>query len=227
MTDITVENKFTLEEERRADELKAEIKLSLSIINQAHKTAESSFAQVGAYLLEVRNKKFWLLWDFQTFGDFIESLEFKGRTQLYNTISVAEKLLPHSSIQDVTEMGISKANVLAKSGTKPSDDILEKAKNPDVTISELKAAVFEANNQQPDGQEKGTYRDLGGFYATNDEWAEIQQAFNYAEQIDPAIRNEVPAFIRMKEILLRMSREFIAQYGPQFEGEYETASSGG
>lgn len=222
-TEILKAEKFTEEDKSRADILKGAVGAVASQIKDAHLTAVRGFARLGNLLFEVRAKKYWLMWGAPSFGQYIKDLEDStglGRTQTYQAISVAEVLLPVTSEESIEKMGISKASELKKymadTGRKPTKALIAKAEDENVTIAELRADLFKAQNG--DGQDKGKYRDLKGFFATDEEWAEIQRAFSIAEKIDPVIPKETPQPVRLKEVLMRLCGEFISTYAAEVEG---------
>ena len=52
---------------------------------------------MGALIYEVRSKRYWCLWGYHSFNAYVKDVGEevnKKRTQLYNAISVAERLLP-------------------------------------------------------------------------------------------------------------------------------------
>src|SRR4051812_37507476 len=62
-------------------------------IQSAEGKLSSGISRLGTLLLTIRNQKYWIIWGFKSFGQYIKSLPL-GRTQAYQTISVAETLLP-------------------------------------------------------------------------------------------------------------------------------------
>lgn len=187
-------------------------------IHSSESILRRDFAQLGTLLLRIRTKKYWQEWGFESFGGYIDSIKdkiSKGRTQLYGYISVADKLLPFIDSEDLGDMGISKATLLAqsvsKTGRAPADSILEAAKNPNVDAAELKSMLF--TNENPESGQLGKYYDFGGCYLTVDERAELEQAFEIAKHTDPIIPNDWPSHVQIKEIMLRFAREFVSTYG--------------
>jgi hypothetical protein len=190
----------------------------LAQINSGETLLRTSLAQLGTVLLKVRTKKYWHAWGFPSFGAYIDSIKNqvgKGRTQLYQTIGVADKLLPFVTPDELANIGISKAILLKqsveKTGKTPSDEILDQAQDPKVDAAELKALLFKNSNGSPEnGQE--TYFDLGGFYTTKEEKEEILRTFDVATKTDPVISNEIPEWARRKEIIQRLCMNYLAEY---------------
>jgi len=149
-----------------------------------------SYVSLGIVLFKIRSKRSWAD-EFKSFGDFIESVKERikiGRTQIYQYVSTVEKLLPSMSETDLEAVGISKAielqRIVLATGNRPPKELVDKALDPCTTREEIKGAVFELLNVKSQA-EKGTYRDLGGFYATEDEWKEVSDAFTATEHTDP------------------------------------------
>jgi len=214
-----MEKAFNKLEKQAASKLNKEVIGLLDEIKKQEGGLATNFAKLGVLLTQVRGKKYWLLWGYKSFGEYIESIREqvdKGRTQLYGCISIAEKLLPVVGEESLSQMGISKALELKKAmqltGKKPSAELVIKAKDADVKVAELKASI--ANEYHiKDSSEKGNWWDFGGFYLTNDEKQEITDAMNVARKTDPVIYQELPEHMQRKEILLRFAREYLSTYG--------------
>src|SRR5205807_8005498 len=94
-----------------AELVQADIEDCLYYIEESERGLTRNYAELGANLLQVRSKRFWLLWGFPSFSKYIESIKDqiqKGRTQLYHCIAIAEKLLPAVSQEELRDMGITK-----------------------------------------------------------------------------------------------------------------------
>jgi hypothetical protein len=227
---MTVEiERFTDDDKIRARELQKHIDKTLSLIEDGHKEYIQGIARLGTYLLEVRSKKFWLLWvseegePHSSFGGYLKSIQNrvdKGRTQLYQTISVAERLLPQVSENDIELMGITKASVLAqrvKQTGKLTPRLIATATDPHVTIEELRGEVLAG--KEPVAADKEKYHDLGGFYATDDEWTEVQRGFEIARRSDPPVQPNWPESVQKKVIILKLVQEFLAGHEAEVVGQ--------
>lgn len=193
----------------KADEL-------LDSASSAHRQWLSRAAELGSVLLAVRSSKAWRIRGFETFGDYLRYAEQrfdKGRTALYGYISVAERLLPEVSESTIKEMGITKASALAQfvkqTGRRLPESLVEKARDPEITTDEFKNVVMQEMHQ--DAPPRGRWRDLG-FFATDEEYAEIEQAIETAKQVDPVIPKNQPLWAQLKDALLRMAQEFQGTY---------------
>jgi hypothetical protein len=194
-----------------------------SLLDQARQGRESlarNYIDIGLGLLEVKKTGAWAArehsWDAYVMS--CESRFGKTRTALYGYVSCPEQLLPYVSQKQLVDMGVSKAQPLAalvkKTKKRPSDELLQAAVDSKVSVEDFRAKLAEAQHQQPEGKEK--WRDLGGFYASNPEWEEIQRAFSYAREIDEVGVDESEMIAR-KRILTAMARECISSWGPQLE----------
>lgn len=212
-----IANSFTPEEKTEAKNLQTKIEEITEIINKEKKSLESNFVTLSTYINEVRTKKYWLLGNFKSFGDYLESVEKKfnvGKSQLYVYMTTTRNLLPSMSETDLIEIGISKAKVLSKyveqSGQPVPDDIILSAKDSSKTVDQLDAEVnAKLHNVIP---EKGKWFSLGGFFVDEDERKELLDAIELAKSIDPVISNAIPQWMQLKEAYLRMSREFIGAW---------------
>ena len=218
MTHVEIVDSITLTatEKQEAEWTQNAVDSLLSQINSSESILRRDFAQLGTLLLRVRTKKYWHALGYPTFGSYIDKIKDKvgkGRTQLYQVVGVAEKLLPWMSPDDLAKIGISKAIELKKyidqTGKLPPDDVVTAAENAEVGTAELKAILFQDKNPQT---EQGTYFDLGGFYATKDERDEINRAFDVAAKTDPVVSNEIPEWARRKEIIQRLCMNYLAEY---------------
>ena len=88
--------------------------------------------------------------------------------------------------------------------------IMDCARDPKKTSEQLDAEVNRTLHNVT--QDRGKWFDLGGFFASEDEILEIQDALEIAKGIDPVIENSLPAWQQRKEQLLRLAREFRSTY---------------
>lgn len=213
-----IANSFTPEEREEAKALQLKIEEVTQVILDEKKSLDSNFVRLSTYVNEMRRKKYWLLLQFRTFGDYLTSIEEKfnlGKSQLYVGMNVTRNLLGSVSEEDIVDMGITKASVLSKyveqSGQKTiPEEILAEALDSKVTKDQLEASVnAKLHNVLP---EKGKWFSQPGFFCSDDEQAEILDAIELAKSIDPVIPNSIPHWQQMKEAYLRMAREFIGSY---------------
>jgi len=191
-----------------------EIQVLQHEIQLAETSLASNFVRLGNVLLRVRNDRFWIVWGHHSFGAYIKSLDM-GRTQLYQIISVVEALLPVVGEEGLKEIGISKGielrRVVTTTGSLPSGELIDKARDPAVKLGEIRELAFQEMHEK-DLPPTGSYFHLGGFWATTDERAEIKQAFEVAKRTDPPIAHDLPEHSQLKEVILRMCREFYGTY---------------
>ena len=178
---------------------------------------EHGYAEFAAALLNVQENRFWE-GEFESWGKYIEHITQTynlGKAQLYHKVAVVRQLQGMVEPQDLTNMGISKASVLAdaarlNNGILPNEAIAA-AQDEKATVKDLKKKVNEILNvAQP---EDGEWMDLGfAFYVTEEEKTELQEAMAAARQQDPVISNTLKDFMQRKEIALRWARDFLATY---------------
>lgn len=172
-----------------------------------------SYARLGGYLREVKNQQYWIAYGYDRFSSYLEYVRTKigrERSQVYSYLSVAEALLPLMSETELETVGISKAHELRRlvleRGTlnlyvnvdldfepyvgldqRPPDavqttiSIVDFASRPDVTAKQLHAKINEILHVHEPS--KGTWFDVGGFYATADERKEIDQFWNIGKKL--------------------------------------------
>lgn len=176
---------------------------------------ERGYAEFAEALMVVQDNKFWLP-AFPSWGKYLASVTERhkmGQRQVYHKVAVVKELRGSVSIADMTEMGISKASVLADihrlNGSLP-ENAVEQAKLA-TTTKELKKALAEALHLPE--EEIGGWMDLEfGFMVTDEERREIQDALDLARRIDPPVSTSLKDFQQRKEVCLRLCREFLATY---------------
>ena len=185
-------------------------------LGEAEIILENGYAQFAQILLEVQDNRYWQL-EHESWGQYIEHVTQKfnlGKAQLYHKLAVVRQLRGVVAADDMTDMGISKASVLADvhraTGNIP-DGAVSQARDESITVKDLKEFVAEAAHL-PESEE-GEWLDLGmAFYVTAEEKATIQDAMTAARQMDPPISNTIKDFQQRKEIILRMAQDFLATY---------------
>jgi hypothetical protein len=187
-------------------------------IGQAEGMLEAGYAQFAAALLDVQENRYWELAEFESWGKYFDSIIQKfnlGKAQMYHKLAVVRELKGIVPSAELTEMGISKASILADAhranGGMLPNEAISAAKNPDVTAKELKKTLATARILPEQNQDE--WLDLNmAFYVTAEEREEIQEAMQIAREIDPPVSNTLKDFMQRKEIFLRFVREFLATY---------------
>ncbi len=195
----------------KAENIAREITLGQYVIEQR-------FVQLGEILLEIKAGSLWKNAGFLTYGGYLNHLSrlvAKERSSLYNYTGVVEHLLPVVGRESLEKIGINKALVLTRgmkySGKHPSPDLIATGENPHVTTAQFQAEVHEEFRIFVP-TEDGTYRKLE-FYASDDEWAELQQAMEVAKRVGP-VSNKNPDTYQTKEILIMWAQEFVSSHLP-------------
>jgi hypothetical protein len=215
MTLETIESPFTADEQRAASRLNEEISGLLSSISGLEKSLMQNWARLSGHLFQVRERKFWILYGYESFGKYIVDIGDKvgkGRSQLYQGIRVVEQL-PEVSAEELTEIGISKSTELCKmraAGKSVPRELIDRAKNPSTTISDVREDVFNALNTNPDA--RGKYWDLSGFFCTPEEKGLLEHAIELAKRTDPAVAHDIPEWAQRKEVFIRFAMEYISTY---------------
>lgn len=209
---------FTLEQKTEAHQLRIQIEEEADSIRENKRNLETSYVRIGAFINLYLKKKYWLLGDYKSAGDYMKTCEEKfgiGHSQLYLSRSVAENLGSKVSEDNLYDMGITKAAELSKyvqqSGGGVPTELLSIALDKNKKTDELKSAAnLKLHNIV--SEDKGKWYDLGGFYATQEEILELEQALEKAANADPIISKELPEWIRKKMSILRLSQEFSGSY---------------
>lgn len=191
-------------------------------LGAAEAVLETGYAQLAESLLVVREYRYWE-GDFESWSAYmahVSNTYHIGNKQLYHYMSAVRELSGVVESEDLNEIGISKASVLAEAHrihgkipeqTKDGLPFLEIAKDSGTTAKGLRKEIAEVFHKTED--EKGDWMDLEcAFFVDKNEKEEIQHAFSLARQVDPPINNNLKESAQTKEIVLRLCREFIATY---------------
>lgn len=179
----------------------------LNQITTHERTLAGSYIRLGLLVNKAIQGRFWIGWGYESSGAFIDSIKNRigrERSAIYECASVAEKLLPQINEADLERMGISRASLLKKfvqtTSRRVPPELLSAALDNSVTIAQFKSIVY--NSMKQDEPIKGKWYDWG-FYATPEEYAEIQQAVKLVP-----INGNVPDWASRLEIILSFAREF-------------------
>jgi len=202
-----------------AEGARVQIDSLLASIGRHQDEVDASFVALGRLLVDVQTNKHWITYGFKSFGAYLNSIEGRvKRTQFYAIIGVASKLsaVPES---DLIQMGITKASLLTKvvkfKGTLPSPELVEKAKNPDVSWDELEGATYkEAGLCPPETNDK--VFNLGYVFFTPEETEEFYGAVASATSdpdypMQPIDNWQHASPNERKEVLMRWAKEFLTR----------------
>lgn len=191
-------------------------------LGTAESLLESGYAQFANALLDVQKNRYWQP-QHESWGAYMKFVtdKFKlGQRQLYHKLATVKELSGVVDLPTLTEMGISKAGVLAdwhQAGTITDDDITL-AKDPQTTVKQLKKAMAEALHIPQESTDE--WIDLQfAFYANSDEKAELREAERIARTLDPPVSNSLPEHSQKREIAIRWAREFLATYAQSEDEE--------
>jgi hypothetical protein len=215
------------QDSQKANRLQIELTKLLTDIDQQSAQLDKDFVRLGVMLQDVRENKLWEPLGYGGYNAFIKSLSEKfqsaSRTKLYATAQIAEQLLDVATPQDIEQMGMSKASKLASAmkkadGKKPTDALLQQAKDPKVTIQQFDAKIAD-EYQFHNEFESGSWIDLAGCYMTAEEKAEWERAIKTACLDDPPLPmldkwNDNSASHIRKEILWRWTASYLADKEP-------------
>lgn len=194
----------------------AEVESLAAKLGAAEAQLEHGYGKLAFMLKECSEQRWWE-GSFDSFGAFLNHLKEShgvGRASLYGYLKTAKELDGQVSADQLSEMGISKAQILSAykdNGAVITDDTVETALNPKVTAKELREILFTTNNPAP--QEEGKWLSLDfEFYVTEEERLVLDSAANAARHMDPPIKDSLSKSGQNKEIALRWAQEFLAEY---------------
>jgi hypothetical protein len=201
-----------------ASQIRREIEQVAAAIKTNEQVLDSNWVYLGCLTHKVRTNKYWQNYGHRSFGAYIATLApkvEKERSQIYLYTTVAEKLLPQISENDLVNMGATKANELKKyvveSGKLVPQELIDLALNPNKKIDEVKAAVADSLNRTP--ETKGKWFEIKGFYVSEEEQILLEDTLELAKNIDPVIPHDIPDHVQRKEAVLRLAMEFQSTYG--------------
>lgn len=213
-------------EKQAAAQFKKELDAVLDGISLKEHGLDTDYVKVGTMLEKVREDKLWSFWGHRSYGTFIESVAGKvgkGRTRLYQCSKVARELLPYIPPEELADVGISKASVLASAvknsgGKRPNDALINAAKSPKITVQQMSEMIADVYGARDEG-EKGIWYGLNGVFFDDSEKEEFERAVAVACQTDPKLPqvidwHDAPAPLR-KQVL----QKFIMEYLGTYEGE--------
>ena len=197
-------------------DLRERVNFLLDRIEESRGRLQMDFVVLGNTLLEIRDTRKWVGWGFPSWGAYVGSLQHRverGRSQLYDLVGVAEKLLPSICEADLKQIGVSKAIELKRAlkHGELSGEVIEKAKDANTTVKELRAELFKTV-QPPD--EKDVYWEMR-FFLSPEQLKEVQQAFAIAAKLNTNITPEMSEQMRKKLCFMDMVREFIGTWSAE------------
>lgn len=173
-------------------------------------------AQVGYLLTEIAEQELWRT-GHESFYQFLLSLEEKynqSYSSLYSYFSTARELKPLVSQEQFDQIGISKAQEIAKahkSGLETSD-MIARALDPESTVKSLQGVLVATNT--PSSEQEGTkYVDFSvRGYCTEEESLVMEAARKAAWTVDqtPSEWSEGKRNLRAQTLL---SMEFLSEHG--------------
>lgn len=224
---VQIQN-WTPQDREAASQTKQELDRVLDEIQSQEKKLETDFVKLGTMIDEVREKKFWLLWDYKSFNAFLEAIApkvGKGRSRLYACAGICRELLPYLPPEELSDIGISKASAIAsavkKSGKKPSDELLKAAKNPATTLDQMQGMIADSFGLRED-MEYGTWFALSGIFLSDEEREELMRGIRCACKVDPAMNHVIDKWQdasagERKEVIFRWVREFLGTWEAETE----------
>lgn len=171
--------------------------------------------QIGILLNEVREKQYWKIKGYDSFGDYIEFISAtfnRQRTQLYAFAMVARDLIPIVGAEKLTEMGLEKAKLLCqakRAGSIPEPKIIDMAADDTVTTKQFRQALV-ADKKIPDTP-SGRYYEIE-YFATPERQNTIQDAFVSVKRTELGASETVAEEIRMGEVLEILAQEYLGAH---------------
>lgn len=121
------------------EQRKQAFELHYKIISSAD-TAQSALWDMCKNLKEMRDGKLYKVLGYQNFEDYCENEVGMKRRNVYNYISIVEKINAEN-VQPVAQIGVKKLSLLATLSSEQQSDIAEKVDLKTTTYKELKAEI--------------------------------------------------------------------------------------
>jgi hypothetical protein len=218
MTTFSIE-KFSASDRKKAEALLSRVDDLLDKASEAQKQLHKNYVEVGLALIEIKKTNAWMLRS-HSYEAYVKEAGEKfnrGRTALYGYASVAERLLPSVAKQDLIDMGVTNAGILAQmvkvTGKTPTATLVANAKS--MTEEEFKATVAEASGLRTT-DDKGKFFDLGSVYFSPDERKEFERAVRaaaIANEFEQAVDWKTASPTTRKIILQAWLAEFLSGCG--------------
>lgn len=127
------------EKDLSLNQLEKAVKLNQEILISAD-NAQKSIWTMCTKLKEMRDGKLYKVLGYQNFEDYCESEVGMKRRNVYNYISIVEKINAEN-VQPVAQIGVKKLSLLATLSSEQQSDIAEKVDLETTTYKELKAEI--------------------------------------------------------------------------------------
>lgn len=175
---------------------------------------DQRWAHVGVLLSQFEKSEGFKLIGFESFPRYLLSLKEKyGRSngQLWAYKEVAAHLGPTVGEAALDTMGVSKAFEIAravKKADKPvTPELVAAALDPKTTVKEVRALAHKIFELQTEEAPKGTWMDLGGFYAAPEERKLLMETYDMGAVLLELPKN-TPEWAKRKAVHLAMAQEF-------------------
>lgn len=210
---------FTSGQIERAQHVRQELEREMTAASTMLGELQGGFVRIGRHLKEVSENEYYRAYGFLSFGGFLESLQGRYRLergQLYGYMGVIKQLGGTVANDDLEKMGIEKAKVVAQaarqSGRQPDAETISAATDADTTIKQLRATLEERKLLAAGEKPKGSWLELGGFFAETDDRALWKRVIACALRTDPVIPQDWPWWKQLREIWRRVCQEYLATY---------------
>lgn len=197
-----------------------EVDILAETLKKAEQLLERGYAEFGSLLVQVSEQNLWRQTEHKTFDAYVRGLGSRhdlGRTQIYKAYGVVRELSPYLTLDQLNEIGISKAQELKtatkRSGVGPSEEVIAVAIQKETKIDDIRKLLFAEGNPAPEN--KGIWYPTEGFWVTEEEKSILDSADNAAWRTDPVVQTTLPAWVRKKESRLRQAMNFLADHGAE------------
>ena len=145
------------EKDLSLNQLEKAVKLNQEILTSAN-LAQQNLWTMCTKLKEMRDGKLYKVLGYQNFEDYCESEVGMKRRNVYNYISIVEKINAEN-VQPVAQIGVKKLSLLATLSSEQQSDIAEKVDLETTTYKELKAEIDKLKKDNSELERKSRFDD--------------------------------------------------------------------
>ena len=200
----------------KANEALNRVDTQVAMLASAENGLERGYAYLGYLILEVAELQYWRV-NYDSFYQYLQCLATKfnrGTGCIQRYFLTVRDLSDTFSRDQLEAIGITKAIELRRAkefAIVLPPTIVEAALNSTVTVRELRKLI-NTTLKFPDDEPGDWFDAEMAFMATAEERATIEAAFDAARRTDPLIKDTISKSGQMKEILLRLSMEYLSTY---------------
>lgn len=204
-----------------ASELNQAIEAEAVAVKLGELNLDRTYARLARLLATFKKIEGWRTLEFASMNRYMLSLvEKTGRSvqQLYSYSAVGEALLPVADEATLEKIGVSKGFELAKAAKKAgrpvTPELIAAALDEKNGINEIRAMAHQVYELPTGDYPKGTWFDLGGFYASAEFRKLYKETFECAVAV-LGIPKEMPEWAQKQRVFEVLLQEFYGTHAAE------------